>query len=298
MISVKAKLRKTDYHVHPDYSIDAAPIKVREYCKQALHLGLEEICFTTHLELDPVRKEIDNFVMYRGKKQPVRQLDWLDGYFEEIHQAQEEFKSSGLKVKAGIEVGYDRGLEEEIEQIVSRYPFDFVMGAIHCIDHIAISSKKESPRYYETHTLQELQQDYFTLLEDAVKSGLFDCMAHVDLYQRYGFQHYGEELLHVHRGVAEPIFREMARRGMGLEINTSSRRRGIQQFHPFPDVIATAKEAGVTVFTVGSDAHSLEDLGSHIEEALELLARYGLTNHVFEQRRAIPLSDREEVTAS
>ena len=45
---------RTDYHVHPDYSIDASPVKIRDYCQKALELELREICFTTNVELDPL----------------------------------------------------------------------------------------------------------------------------------------------------------------------------------------------------------------------------------------------------
>lgn len=282
------KCEKTDYHVHPDYSIDASPTKMRDYCHRALELGLVEICFTTHIELDPARREIDNFVLFKGKKHPVRDLTWLDGYFSEINRAQEEFEAAGLKVKAGLEIGYDRGLEKDIEKIVNNYPFDFVMGAIHCLNHIAISSMKESPRYFSSRSLAEMRDDYFATLEEAVKTGLFDCLAHVDLYSRYGIRHYGPGVLTIHRGVIEPIFRDMARRGMGLEINTSSRRRRLKEFHPSREIISLAAEAGVKIFTVGSDAHSPSELGDHIEDALALLEDFNLCNHVYTRRRAAP----------
>ncbi len=279
---------RTDYHIHPDYSIDASPAKIRDYCHRALELGLVEICFTTHLELDPVRREIDNFVFFKGKKHSVFDLTWLDGYFSEIARAQEEFEAAGLKVKTGIEVGYDRGLEKDIEKIVKKYPFDFVLGAIHCLNHIAISSMKESPRYFRSRSLTEVRKDYFTTLEEAVKTGLFDCIAHVDLYRRYGIKHYGPEILSIHRGAIETVFKEMARKGMGLEVNTSSRRRGLKEFHPSPEIISLAAEAGIEIFTVGSDAHSLDDLGDHIQDALALLEDFNLCNHVFTRRQAVP----------
>lgn len=282
------KYARTDYHVHPDYSIDAFPVKIRDYCYRALELGLAEICFTTHLELDPIRREMDNFVIFKGEKRSVHDLAWLDSYFYEIDRAQEEFEAEGLKVKAGIEVGYDRGLEKDIEKIINNYPFDFVLGAIHCLNHIAISSMKESPRYFASRSLTDMRDDYFTTLEEAVKTGLFDCIAHVDLYRRYGIKHYGPEILTIHRGVIEPIFKEMARKGMGLEVNTSSRRRGLKEFHPSREMISLAAEAGIKIFTVGSDAHSLDDLGDYMEEALALLEDFNLYNHVFTRRRAVP----------
>lgn len=282
------KSARTDYHVHPGYSIDASPLKMKDYCHRAVELGLVEICFTTHFEFDPVRREIDNFVILDGKKYSAHDLIWLDAYFKEIEDVQREFKDTGLKVKAGIEIGYDIGLERDIEKVVKNYPFDFVLGAIHCLDHIAISSMKESPRYYASRSLADVREDYFTTLREAVNTGFFDCIAHVDLYRRYGIKHYGREILTIHRGVIEPVLEEMARRNMGLEINTSSLRRGIKEFHPSREIVSLAVEAGVKVFTVGSDAHSLEDLGDHIDGALALLEEFGLYNHVFTRRQAVP----------
>lgn len=280
--------QKTDYHVHPDYSIDASPVKIREYCQKALELDLREICFTTHIELDPVRREKDNFVYLNGEKVSVYNFIWLDSYFEEINRAQDEFKHTNFKVKAGIEIGYIPGCEKYVEKIVNDYPFDFVMGAIHCLDHIAISSMKESPGYFQNKNLEEVRQDYFTILQEAVNTGFFDSIAHVDLYVRYGMKNLGSEILTIHRGAVEPIFMEMARRGMGLEINTSSRRRGLKEFHPTREMLALAVQSGIKIFTVGSDAHALQDLGGYIDEALEILKEHKLRNYVFTRRQATP----------
>ncbi|HHU32034.1 MAG: histidinol-phosphatase [Zhaonellaceae bacterium] len=279
---------KTDYHVHPNYSIDASPVEIKEYCNKALELGLAEICFTTHVELEPERNDIDNFVILAGQKVSVFNEFWLDKYFEEIVEAQDEYAGT-LKVKAGIEIGYCPGVEKTIEKMLNNYPFDFVLGAIHCLRHIAISSMKESPVYYESRDLATLRQDYFETLEEAVATGLFDCIAHVDLYSRYGFKHYGPDIHSIHQGAIEPIFEKMARKGMGLEINTSSLRRGLKEFHPSKEIVQLAAESGIEVFTVGSDAHSLEQLGDHIDEALELLKKLNLTNHGFTKRKAYPI---------
>jgi histidinol-phosphatase (PHP family) len=75
---------------------------------------------------------------------------------------------------------------------------------------------------------------------------------------------------------------------MGLEINTSSLRRGLQEFHPTREIVALAAKAGVEIFTIGSDAHSLEQVGDHLDEAQALLEEFNLVNHVFNRRRATP----------
>jgi len=282
---------KTDYHLHPNYSYDASPFSIKDYCRKALELGLKEICFTTHMEIDPVREDIDNFAIVNGQKIAVLDQAWLDHYFLEIAEAQSDFKGMGLNIKAGIEVGYCRGMEKAVENILRQYPFDFVLGAIHCLDHIAISSKNESPSYYKGRNLQQLRDDYFSVLKDMVASGLFDCIAHLDLYVRYGLPFYGDDIFTIHREVIEPILQDIARRGMGIEINTSSRRRGIQEFHPAKEIVALAAKAGVNVFTIGSDAHKPSELGGYLDEAMQILQEFNLKNHVFDRRQAIPLED-------
>lgn len=49
---------------------------------------------------------------------------------------------------------------------------------------------------------------------------------------------------------------------MGLEVNTSSRRRGLEEFHPTKEMLALAVKSGIKTLTVGSDAHALKDLGA------------------------------------
>lgn len=85
----------------------------------------------------------------------------------------------------------------------------------------------------------------------------------------------------------------MAQQGIGLEINTSSGRRGLKEFHPARELISLAIQAGIKVFTVGSDAHTPNELGDHLEAALLLLEEYNLTNHIFTQRQAYPAPSLE-----
>ncbi|NLM21197.1 MAG: histidinol-phosphatase HisJ family protein [Peptococcaceae bacterium] len=281
---------KTDYHVHPNYSIDASAATIKDFCHKALALKLREICFCTHVELDPERKAKDNFVRLNGEKHSVYKLNWLDSYFKEIIRAQAEFKESGLKIKAGVEIGYCPGVENDIEKIINNYPFDFVMGAIHCLDHLSISSKKESPYYFRSRSAATVREEYFAVLMEAVKTNLFDCIAHIDLYRRYGVQFLGVNAYTLHRGAIEPVFEEMEKREIGIEINTSSRRRGLKEFHPTKEILDLAIKSGIKVFTVGSDAHSLDELGEGLDEALSLLHDMNATNYVFDRRKPVPCS--------
>ncbi|AEG15054.1 histidinol phosphate phosphatase HisJ family [Desulfofundulus kuznetsovii DSM 6115] len=278
-----------DYHIHPGYSIDAEDYSILDYCQQAMKLGLREICFTPHLEVDPVRRRLDWFVRVNGKLHPMEDLGWLDHYFRDIEEARSQLHDRKLKIKAGLEVGYERGCEKTIEKILNNYPFDYVLGSIHCLEHQSISSWEESRIYFSSHTAEEACGEYFQVLKEAVESNLFDCIGHLDLYRRHGERLLGTTLGSAHKGMVEPILKEMARRNMGLEVNTSSLRRGLTEFHPSREILLQARECGVKIFTVGSDAHRLSELGAYTDQAVLMLEEMGFAVYTFTSRQPCPL---------
>lgn len=263
-----------DYHIHPDYSIDAEPYSMEDYCIRAVELGLEEICFTPHFEFDPARAHIDWFVRQKGKIAGIGG-NWLEEYFQEGYRLRQVYRDQGLVIRLGLEIGFDWGLEEAISRVTQAYPFDFILGSIHCIDHVAISSAAESAAYLPQTNLKAVAEKYYRVLLEGVKSGLFDVTAHLDIYRRYGQRYFGDAVNDVYRMWAEPIFSEMSRRGVGLEINTSSIKQKQKEFYPPEDVVRLARKQGVKIFTTGSDAHRLSELGQGLASAETIIAGVG-----------------------
>lgn len=279
-----------DYHIHPGFSIDAEEYSIKDYCRMAVEKGLREICFTPHYEFDPLRKEIDWWVRYNGRIMSIEE-DWLPYYIEEVRLAAERYAPQGLKVKAGLEIGFDLGLEERIARVVEAHPFDFVIGSVHCIDHVAISSTGESAPYYATQTLYRVAELYFTTLRQAVASELFDVVGHLDIYRRHGYRFYGPDVLKAHRPYISEIVKVMADKNIGLEVNTSSTRHNHQEFYPSREILESACAAGVKVFTVGSDAHRIGELGQGVVKGLAILDELGLTVSTFTDRVPGTLAD-------
>jgi len=258
--------------VHCCYSADAEG-SIEEYCLKAIEKGILEICFTPHYEADPVRRSIDGFVRVGGKLVPVTG-SWLDSYFKEIEHARKRF-GSRLIIKAGIEMDHIPGMEKDLHEVVSSYPFDFVLGAVHSIDHTAISSETESFIYFSKHSASELLEDYYSILEEAVTSGIYNAVAHLDIYKRFGLKYYSREELERVPKRAQRVIKEAVRRGIAFEINTSGYRQG--PWEPFPGrkLLEYCVDQGAKLFTVGSDAHRTEDVGRDILKALELLGEIG-----------------------
>ncbi|GAW93065.1 histidinol-phosphatase [Calderihabitans maritimus] len=270
-----------DYHIHPDFSYDAEGT-VEEYCAKAVEMGFEEICFTPHYESDPCRQEIDGFARVEGKLVPITS-DWLTPYFDAVRRAAHRFKDH-LKVKVGLEVDHIPERESDLRQVIESYPFDFVLGAVHSLDHIAISSRNECFTYFERKEVWELWDDYFDILRDLVESGLYDAVAHLDVYKRHGLRYYPAEEICAVPPQAEKLLEAIARRGMVIEVNTSGFRQGIDQSFPSIDLIKLAADKGVKLFTLGSDAHRLKELGQGIRRGKEIIHKLGLGVVTFSRR--------------
>ncbi|MDO8671408.1 MAG: histidinol-phosphatase [Dehalococcoidia bacterium] len=272
-----------DYHIHPDFSLDGKG-SIADYCRRALAIGMAEVCFTTHYDHDPQRSE--NVVRVRGQLVPVKS-DWLDTYLEEIAAARQKFPA--LYIGAGLEIDYYPEMEEEIGRMLSGRPFDFVLGAVHCLNHLPISRQAEAQVYFAGRSAREVCRSYFRVASLAVQSGLFDCIAHLDLFKRFGRAYYGPSLSEAVGGLAEPVLEEIARRNIALELNTGGWRHSCRESYPGLDLLAMAFECGVSLITIGSDAHAVSQLASSIGKAVIIAEEAGYSDFVTYRERK-PLS--------
>jgi histidinol-phosphatase (PHP family) len=264
-----------DFHVHPDYSIDATGT-IRQYCDRALEIGLSSICFTTHYDNNPRRVELDGYWNYNNSR--VRLSDELVRcYLEELERAKIFFADFGLRVYRGLEIDYFPGIENEVERLRREFPLDFVIGSVHCLDDIAISEKREAPAYFTTHSISQLAADYFRLLNLAATCPGFDSLGHLDYYIRYCRDYYGEDADQIEIERYDSIFDILKKNNKGFEINTSPYRYGLEGFHPSQDIIKRAIIASVKIASIGSDSHKPAKLGLGLQEAYEFLDQLGAT---------------------
>lgn len=268
-----------DYHVHPYYSLDAEGT-VDEYCRKALSLGLTEVGFTPHLELDLHRSALDDKVRLGDSVVPMRS-DWIRIFAQDVERAREKYP---LELRVGIEVGYDEEIEGELKELLKRYPFDFCLGAIHCLDHVAITDRREYELYYRKRSVREVLSSYFTELDKAIRSQLFDAIAHIDVYKKYGMGYYGEEILELEREFIFDALALMVRHDVALEVNTAGLRR-VGDFYPPESILKSGAEMGVEKVIIGSDCHEVEQLARGVEQAVGLVRSVGFTLCGFKNRQ-------------
>ncbi|MGQ9707586.1 MAG: histidinol-phosphatase HisJ family protein [bacterium] len=274
-----------DYHIHPDFSPDAEG-RMAELCKRAVEIGVKELCFTTHYEPDPERAQIER-VMVGGEAWPV-DSDWVKSYFYEIECCQRLFPE--LKIRAGVEIGYEMGMEGRVADFLSQNRFDFVLGAVHCLDHIAITSGHELNDFrcqLKPKGAEYIAARYFEYIRAAAGSGLFDCLAHLDIWRKIILPELGEGFTQAIGQFIKPMVDLIAQTPTGLEINTAALRRGEKEPYPAQDIINQAVGAGIRTWTIGSDCHRVQDLGAGLEMAKDILMRYGLEPVRFKRRQKV-----------
>ena len=238
-----------DYHMHTVVSFDGKCRGI-EMANAAVAAGLKEICFTDHLDYAP----LDN----RG----VMAFD-TDKYNREY----DNLEVPGLLIRRGMEFGMTVDNRAQFKEDLKRRPFDFVLGSVHFTDDINVYYKE----YWSDKTVFQAEQRYLeTTLECVQLHDDFDVLAHLT-YIAKARNHKAPRPVpfEEHRELIDEILRTLARKGKGMEMNTSGVNR-CGGYLPTADYFRRFKELGGEIVTVGSDAHTADRVGEYAFDACEI----------------------------
>ncbi|MBD3345739.1 MAG: histidinol-phosphatase HisJ family protein [Chitinivibrionales bacterium] len=271
-----------DYHVHTPYCGHAQG-KIVEYIESAIAAELTEIGFADHLGR-----------YYLSRSQKRRYWDWgmdeaaCERYFEEISGLQDAYKDD-ITIKIGLEVDYVAGVEDIAEKITDQFPFDFLLGSLHCIPrfgwrHLAETSVDDTSKIFA---------EYFIQACECLKSDTFQTLAHLDFIWRYT-KWPRRKTIDVFKLINETVACA-AQSNSCIEINANgylwSQLYQVRGGDPFEHMVKAIKEYKVPI-TIGSDAHSPAHVAKIFPQLIEYLRHWGIKNvSVFtrKKRGKIPL---------
>ena len=258
-----------DYHSHCDYSVDATG-SIDDYCRAALKRNLAEICFTTHYDVNPRSADGLGKMSVDGEQRPADH-EALALYVEDVRLAHERYYPQGLSVVLGVEYTWYRGCEEDVRKLREKFDFDYLLCGVHEIEDICYCCSNMFERCFQRYSLDKMAEIYYGEVVAAAQSKLFNTIAHLDYYRKYGAQYYGPAVHQAHRPFMNELFKALRDSGTALEVNTAARRKGFDSFFPQTDIINAARRAGVDIIHIGSDAHAPEQVGADFEEASVLV---------------------------
>ena len=276
-----------DYHVHTEFRNDSI-YPMKEVVKDAISLGIKDICFTDHVDYGPYRDWDDpRGIKYRpgdeGEPEQVALTNVDYGkYFSMIEKLREKYKDK-IAVKAGMEFGVQTHTIPEYEKLFRSYPFDFIILSI----HQAGDQEFWTNEYQSGRTQQEYNEDYYKELLSVVQNyHNYSVLGHMDLIVRY--DSYGVYPFEKLKPLLTEILKTVIADGKGIEVNTSNHRYGLSDMTPSRDILKLYKELGGTIITIGSDSHKKEHLGAYIDWAKEELRKLGYTQFcTFEKMQPI-----------
>ena len=241
-----------DYHMHTSFSDDST-YPMEEEIRRAITLGLDEICFTEHVDYG-VKTDLNcNY----------------EAYIKEFQRCKEKFKEQ-IVIKLGIEFGMQVHTIEQFQKDFCKYDFDFVILSCHQVNDKEFWSQD----FQKGKTQQEYNEKYYEEIWNLIKVYHdYSVLGHLDMIKRYDLAgNYPFEKIKV---IMTEILKKVISDGKGIEINTSSFRYGLDDLTPSREILRLYKELGGKVITIGSDTHEEAHVGYNIPFVKEELKKIG-----------------------
>ncbi len=243
-----------DLHIHTEFSPDCStPLEAYSELAQqhSIHLG-----FLDHFELAFLnRKDYLNY-------------DCLPNLFKSFKLA----RNKNLHISLGLEVDYYSDQSFSVAEFCDNYrkDFDYFIGTVHTIDGLAVTTQEELDLLITRIGLQSIISRYFDEVEGAIRSGLFDGIAHIDGVMRLiPLYSSSEELLNLWQNRTLELGKLCQKSGVLIEVNLSGLNHPWNQMHPSQSLIDELVETGAQFF-VGSDSHTLQDFKKAIPHLKQL----------------------------
>ena len=254
-----------DYHVHTEYS-DDSDYKMEEVVQDAIAKGIQEICFTDHVDYGIKKdwEEASNIPL----KRKTANVNYPE-YVREIHALQKKYQDQ-ITLKMGLEFGMQRHTIDQYEKLFHRYDFDFILLSVHQIDNQEFWTQQ----FQQGKTPKEVAERYYEEILYLVQNYKnYSVLAHMDLIVRYEKQ--GSYPFEKLKPIIQKILEIVIQDGKGIEVNTSCYAYGLKDLTPSAEILKLYHDLGGTLLTLGSDSHQPEQLGAHMQETKQKLLAMG-----------------------
>lgn len=245
-----------DYHLHTAHSADCQT-PLTTMARAAKAVGLDEICFTEHYDIDPY--DI-GYAFYDDA-----------AYEKSLAQAR---AATGLTIRKGIEFDYQTRYAERLQQRIDAIPVDFRIGSVHCVFARMVRAAIVDRGF----PLMAVYREYFAEIRALIRTGLPSVLGHLDYVGKTCFDLIGDNQPADYLAQMMEICRLLVRYDVGLEVNSRYMDRG-QPVVPPVAVLETYRRLGGRIVTLGSDAHTREAVGAGLDVGCRMLRQAGFTEY-------------------
>lgn len=236
----------------------------------AIQIGLGGVTLTDHVDLD-YPNHPPHLFDYKARSLMVADV-------------RKRFEGS-IKVFLGIELGFQPQVAPESAAIVRSNDFDLVINSTHVVDYVDVCNRP----MHESWTKEQIYHRYLSAIHESVLGfDDFDVVGHIGFITRY--VSYQDPSLHYadYADIFDMILKAVIQKGKGIEVNTAGYAYKLNTPHPGYDVLKRYKELGGEILTLGSDAHTPQQIGSKFPFVIQKLISLGFEYVTyFEKRHAV-----------
>ena len=263
-----------DYHLHTRDSADSSET-MGNICRRAVALGLSEICFTEHYDIDPYDPGYNHYDDAR--------------YERRLAAVRREF-GGRLVIRKGLEFDYQSRYADRLAERLARWEFDYLIGSVHNVFG-TIVSRALTDRGFSPEAIYRM---YFDETQSLIATGLPDCLGHLDYVRKLLWRELADYRYADYEAAMADIVQRLVASDIGIEVNSRHWGSGGQPAVPGADVLRKYFEAGGRKVTLGSDAHRAVEVAAGFVESAATLREVGFSEIMsFDRRRATarPLPD-------
>ena len=132
-----------DYHLHCEFSDDSDE-PMEDQVKQGIKIGLDEMCFTDHVDYGIKRDWTDGAMQWREgadeftgeiKRSALNNVNYPE-YFSKLMRMQKTYGDQ-ITIKKGLEFGIQTGTIAQYEQLYDNWKdeLDFTLLSMHQVDN-------------------------------------------------------------------------------------------------------------------------------------------------------------------
>ena len=276
----RIKMHKFSLHTHTT-ALDGYNT-VSEMVCQAERIGYQALGFSEHFIVFP---NIEKSMMYEAAKNPKNKsikpyhqiysssfdeaIDTIKPVYEQIDNIQLQ---ASIPLYKGLEVDFFdyNGWEKGFEHALSVLKPDYVIGACHFSVYEGNLLNMHDILRLSSCEQKKVVKEYWQRQQDAIKSGHFDFMAHLDLYKRHGI------------GTSSVFFQDeqktvetLSEFNVGAEINTSSLNKKDYKISDLVQFLKLISQFNIPTL-LSDDAHHVSQLGQNYETVISFAKKNGV----------------------
>ena len=184
-------------------------------------------------------------------------------------------QSGAPRVLLGMELDWLPVNMPWMRDAVSRYPFDYIIGGLHFVGDVPVGSPRSWGPEVERPQRFARYDAYYEAMRELAASGMVDVVAHPDFIKVCCYEDFQTWLaLPGSTDRVAAALEAMRATDTAMEVSSAGLRKPFHEPYPGPAIMRLAADLGLTI-SFGSDAHNIQDTGSHFDTLAEYAASYG-----------------------